>query len=119
MVGDIIVKFHSWRDAYLFLLNHANFSCLNCKYGGHNLDLSVDHTDSEYVHLFCTEAIAMVRLDYSFVCSKWVHEDNDKTALGTVDCYSWDLPDEVIEIIEKNDKKWSIDELEELIHEYG
>ena len=115
----VIVKFKSWRDAYLFLLNHANFSCLNCKYGGHNLDLSVDHTDSEYVHLFCKDAIAMVRLDYSFVCSKWVHEDNDKTALDTVDCYSWDLPDEVIEIIEKNDKKWGIDELEELIHEYG
>ncbi len=112
-----MVRFKSWRDAYIFLKKYGNFSCLNCKYSNHNLDTDKEHSDSEYVHLFCTDALAMVRLDWSFVCSNWVHEDTGATAEDVKECYSWNLPDEVIDIIENSEKRWSIDEIEELINE--
>lgn len=114
-----MVEFKSWRDSYLFLKNYGNFTCLNCKHSNHNLDTNVEHTDSEYVHLFCTEWISMVRLDFQFVCSRWKDRENGK---GLKDygegCDMWNLSDGVLNIIEdKRNGKWSIEEIEELINE--
>lgn len=76
-----------------------------------------EHRDSEYVHIFCQDALAMVRLDWSFVCKNWIHEDTGATAEDMGDCTMWNLPDEVIEIIENSCDRWSIEEIEELINE--
>ena len=114
-----MVQFKSWRDAYIFLKKYGNFTCLNCKHSSHNLDTDIEHTDSEYVHLFCTEWISMVRLDFQFVCSKWKHQDTGKELKDLGEhCYSWNLSDSVIDTIEdEKNGKWSIEEIEALINE--
>ena len=114
-----MVQFKSWRDAYIFLMKYGNFTCLNCKHSNHNLDTDLEHTDSEYVHLFCTEWISMVRLDFQFCCSKWKHQDTGKELKDYGEhCYSWNLSDSVIDTIEdEKNGKWSIEEIEELIYE--
>ena len=115
-----MVQFASWRDAYLFLRDYANFSCLNCKYSNHNLDVNEEHTDHEYVTVFCKDAMAMVRMDFQFVCGRWVHQDNGKTVEDIKDCFSWNLPQEVIDIIENESdgKYWSIEDIEGVIKDY-
>lgn len=110
-----MVEFKSWRDTYLFLLKYGKFSCLNCKYGGHNLDLNANNSDFEYSHKFCTEWIAMVDFAFQFVCEKWTDEDGN-TVKGREDECAFNLPDKVIEKI--SDGKWSFEEIEELVNEY-
>ena len=114
-----MVQFKSWRDAYLFLLNYGNFSCLNCKYGGHNLDLDVEHSDVEYTHHFCSKTISMVRFDFQFVCGQWVSDKDGSmiTDYDMDDC-AFDLADEVIKEI-SNGEKWSFEEIKELVNEHG
>ena len=114
-----MVQFKSWRDAYLFLKEYGNFTCLNCRHSNHNLDTAIEHTDSEYVHLFCTEWISMVRLDFQFCCSKWEHKETGKSLddYGE-DCYIWNIPSSVIDAIEdEKNGQWTIQEIEELIDE--
>lgn len=110
-----MVEFKSWRDAYLFLKNYGNFTCLNCEHSSHNLDTDSEHTDSEYIHLFCMEWVSMVRLDFQFCCSKWKHEENGKVLEDYgEDCYLWSISEDIIDSLE-NGKKWSIEEIEEEI----
>ena len=96
-----MVKFKSWRDSYLFLKEYGSFTCLQCKGCNHNLDMSVEHSDSEYARFFCTKTISMVRLDFQFVCPEWENENGDK------------ITDE-----DEKNGEWSIDEIRELVNEY-
>ena len=110
-----MVEFKSWRDAYIFLKDYCNASCLNCFYGGARVDLSEEHTDSEYVHLFCTENISMVRLDMMVCCAKWEHQETRKNLKDYGDKPVWNLTDEVIDKIDETGVKLSIDEIREII----
>ena len=113
-----MVKFESWKDAYLFMREYGNFTCLNCKFGGtHNLDTESEHSDSYYAQLFCTEWVAMVRLDFQFVCEKWKHQDSGETLEGNLDCDTWNIPSSVAEEIDKDGKKWTFEEIEVLVNE--
>lgn len=117
----VVVNFKSWRDAYLFLKNYGNFTCLNCKSSSHNLDVEIEHSDSEYAMLFCSKTISMVRLDFQFCCREWEHEKTGETLKDLLEkgCdYSWDLSDEVIDKIEDGNL-WSFEEIEEVVKEYA
>ena len=107
-----MVEFKSWRDTYLFLLNYGKFSCLNCKYGGHNLDLDAENSEFAYSHNFCVEHLGMVDFAFQFVCAKWVGENGE--TLDMDEC-AFDLPDEVIDKIRVG--KWSFEEIRDLIEE--
>lgn len=111
-----IVEFKSWRDTYLFLLNYGTFSCLNCKYCGHNLDLSADNSEFAYSHHFCSEWVSMVDFNFQFVCEKWT-DTNGNNLQGREDECVFNLSDEVIKKLSSMDKKWSFEEIEELIYE--
>ena len=112
-----MVQFKTWRDTYLFLLNYGKFSCLNCKYGGHNLDLDADNGDYAYSHHFCTEHIAMIDFKFQFVCEKWT-DDKGNTVKGKEDECVFNLPEEVLNTIIDNDKRWTFEEIERLVDEY-
>ena len=112
------MEFETWRDCYLFLLNYGKFSCLNCKYGGHNLDLDVENSEFAYSHNFCIEHIAMVDFAFQFVCEKWTDKDGN-TVKGREDECAFDLPDEVIDAItDERNGKWTFEEIERLVNEY-
>ena len=109
-----MVEFKSWRDYYIFLKDYCNFSCLNCYYSGAGVDLSKEHTDSEYAYLFCMESISMVRLDLMSLCAKWVDEDTGKSLEEYGDAPLFKLSDDVINKLNETNKKWTIDELRAL-----
>ena len=109
-----MVAFKSWRDGYLFIKKYATFSCLNCQYSSSNLDMSAEHTDAEYVHLFCSKSLDMVRLDYMFVCSKW---ENDGECIDA-DEDLWKLDERVVDELERMDQKVSIDDVDRLVKKY-
>lgn len=113
-----MVEFKTWKDNYIFLRDFGNCTCLNCHYGGTSYtDDTEEHTDSEYAHLFCTESITMVRLDLMMVCANWKHEE---TGIGIEDIGEnnmWKLTDEEIDILDESDKKWSIEEIRELVND--
>lgn len=111
-----MVEFKSWRDYYIFLKDYCNFSCLNCYYGGTHVDLSKEHTDSEYAHVFCRESISMVRLDLMSLCAKWVDEDTGKSLEEFIDAPLFELSDDVINKLDETGKKWTIDELRALLN---
>ena len=111
-----MVEFKSWRDTYLFLLNYGKFSCLNCKYGGHNWDLTADNSEFAYSHHFCVEWVAMIDFAFQFVCEKWI-DDEGNTVEGKEDECAFNLPQEVLDVIVKDDKKWTFEEIEELVNE--
>ena len=114
-----MVRFKSWRDTYLFLKNYGNFTCLNCKYGKHNLDLSIEHSDMDYASLFCRKTISMVRLDFQFCCDKW--EDNETGEVITDfdgNCDVWKIPNDLLEILDDESKEWSIEEIEGVLKDY-
>jgi hypothetical protein len=118
-----MVKFKSWKDAYLFLKEYGNFSCLNCKGSNHNLDTDIEHTDTEYARFFCSTTVAMVRLDYQFYCRYWRHKDTGESIEDLVSkgCeHTWNLPRDVIDFIEDegNKRLWSVDEIRGLIENY-
>ena len=111
-----MTKFKSWRDFYIFLKDYCKFSCLNCYYGGARIDLSEYHEDGEYARLFCTENISMVRLDFQTICTKWEHEKTRKPLEEFYDKESmFDFSDEIVEILSDDSKKWSIEEIRELL----
>ena len=112
-----MVQFKTWRDTYLFLLNYGKFSCLNCKYGGHNLDLDVENSEFAYSHNFCTEHIAMIDFAFQFVCEKWTDEDGN-TVKGRENECVFNLSDSIIETLVDEDKKWTFEEIKELVNEY-
>lgn len=109
-----MVQFKTWRDYYIFIKDYCNFSCLNCYYGGVNVDLSKDHTDSEYAYLFCRESINMVRLDMMSLCGKWRHEDTGKSLEEYGDTPIFNLTDEQINTLNNRIEKWTISEVKEL-----
>lgn len=113
-----MVMFESWKDNYIFLRDYGNATCLNCHYGGATYtDDSETHTDSEYAHLFCIESISMVRLDLMMVCAKWRHQDTGKSIEDIQEEQFWNLPSQVIDRLDEDDKKWTINEIKELINE--
>ena len=112
-----MVQFKTWRDTYLFLLNYGKFSCLNCKYGGHNLDLDVENSEFAYSHNFCTEHIAMIDFAFQFVCGKWTDKDGN-TVEGREDECAFDLPQKVLDVLIDEDKRWTFEEIEELVNEH-
>ncbi len=114
----VVVNFKSWRDCYLFLKNYGNFTCLNCKGSSHNLDTDIEHTDSEYARFFCSKTVAMVRLDFQFVCSQWEHKDTNESLKDLADkgCEeTWNISDRALEILDQGDRKWSFEEIKELV----
>ena len=111
-----MVRFSTWRDAYVFLKDYCNCSCLNCIYCGSNLDLNGEHKDIEYVSIFCRNTIAMVRLDHLILCVEWTGEDG-KTLKDYGDSTMYGLNDVVIDKLNESDKKWTIDEIREVINE--
>lgn len=114
-----MVMFKSWRDNYIFLRDYGEASCLNCHYGGAEYtDDFESHTDSEYAHLFCRESISIVRLDLMMVCAKWRCNDTGKSLEEIGEDNFWKLPSQVIDILDKDDKRWTINEVRELINEY-
>ena len=109
-----MVAFKGWRDAYLFMKEYGNFTCLNCDYGGHsNLDTESEHSDGYYARLFCSNWMSMVRLDYQFICEKW--KKGDDTLDGKMECDTWNIPSKVADIIDSSDKKWTFEEIKELV----
>lgn len=75
----------------------------------------MEHTDSEYAYLFCTESSTMIRLDLMMVCSKWRHQDTGIGIEDIDDDEMWDLSDKVIELLDGSDKRWTIEEIKELV----
>lgn len=111
-----MVMFKTWKDNYIFLRDYASASCLNCAYGGTQYtDDSETHTDTEYAHLFCRESICMVRLDLMTLCAKWRHQDTGLVIEDIEEENMWKLSDKVIDALDEDDKRWSIEEVRELI----
>ena len=111
-----MVEFQSWRDFYIFLRDYCNFSCLNCYYGGSDVDLNKEHTDSEYAHVFCKESISMVRLDLMSLCVNWHDKDTGKSLKEFGDARLFDLTDGQLDALNNRTEKWSIDEVRALIN---
>lgn len=113
------MRFKSWKDNYIFLRDYGNCNCLNCYYGGAvYTDDSETHTDTEYAHLFCRESISMVRLDFMIVCAKWRHQDTGKSIEEVKEDDMWLLSSEVIDILDKDNREWSIEDIKRLVNEH-
>lgn len=111
-----MVRFKTWKDNYIFLRDYCNCSCLNCIYGGTKYtDDSETHSNIDYIHIFCMESLLMMRLDVRFVCAKWRHQNTGKCLEDYNNEDMWNLTDEVIDILDKDYREWSIDEVKELI----
>ena len=109
-----MVEFVSWRDTYLFLLNYGRFSCLNCKYGGHNLDLTADNSEFAYSHHFCSKWVSMVDFSFQFLCEKWT-DDKGNTVDGKENECAFNLSQTVLDVLVNEDKKWTFEEIKELV----
>ena len=111
------MEFKSWRDYYIFIKDYAKYSCLNCEYSGHELDLSEHQSDTAYSHHFCAYWMAMRRWDMQmFVCRHWKHKDTGKQLSehdGDEEVFT--IPASVMEKLHETDKKWSIEEIKELL----
>ena len=107
-----MVRFRSWKDQYIFLRDYGNCTCLNCHYGGaDHFDDSETHRDSEYALLFCRESISMVRFDMMVVCAKWRHKDTGKSIEEFSGDNMWNLTEDQLDLLDKDDKEWSIEEI--------
>lgn len=108
------MMFKSWRDYYIFIRDYAKYSCLNCKYCGCDVDVDDEsNTDSTYVYHFCAYHMAMVRWDLqSFLCQYWISKDGERLP---DDDTLFDLSEHILKKLEKGDKKWSIEEIRELL----
>ena len=111
-----IVEFKTWRDSYLFLKEYGSFTCLQCTGCNHNLDTSVEHSDFEYSHFFCTKQVAIVDFYFQFTCREWENENGDKITDDDMDKCMFNIPLEVIDKLEG--KRWTFEEIKELIDEY-
>lgn len=110
-----MVEFKSWKDTYMFLLKYGKFSCLNCKKGGHNLDLTADNSEFTYSHLFCNEWVSMVDFAFQFVCERWTDGETSMDDVDKSEC-PFDLSDEVLEVLsDPNNGKWTIEEVDRLV----
>ena len=110
-----MVEFKTWKDAYIFLKDYCNASCLNCFYNGSKVDLSEEHEDIEYVRVFCRENISMVRLDKGLICcAKWEHKESRKTIEEMGDAPLWNLSEKVLEMLDNGGKR-TIDEIKEIV----
>ena len=107
------MKFKSWKDFYLFVREFAKYSCLNCKYGSSKkLEFESDN-DIGYCNHFCAYWVAMVRWDLQpFVCKHW--ESNDGVELPEDD-ELLTLSEHILKKLEKGNRKWSIDDVKELL----
>ena len=112
-----MVQFASWKDSYLFLKEFGSFTCLQCSGCNHNLDTSVEHTDGEYARFFCIETISMVRLDYMFTCSYWKGKDGKTIDESDMDKCIFNLSADVLEKLDVEDKKWTIEEIRQLVED--
>ena len=107
------MKFKSWRDYYIFVKDFAKYSCLNCRHCGKHLNLDEEHSDTAYSNHFCIHWVAMVRWDLQgFVCSHWESSDGDKLP---DDDTLFNLGEHILKKLEKGNRKWSIEEIKELI----
>ena len=102
-----MVRFKSWDDCYLFMRDYGKFTCLNCDHSGANLDAIEQR-------IFCSEWIAMVELQFQFVCDKWSQGDEVITD-ENMDCPMWDLSEDILKTLEETDKEWTIEEIKELV----
>lgn len=110
-----MIEFKTWRDSYIFLKDYATCSCLNCVHTKADLDLSVDHSDSEYARHFCTHHIAMVNLSFMTVCQNW-EDENGNTIASKGDEKVWKLSEEEMNLLLAEDGKlWGIDEIKEFL----
>lgn len=102
------MRFESWEDFNKFLREYARCSCLNCYYGG------VKELDSQ--RIFCLHHIAMVELSLQICCGEWRSNDGLKSLEDYGEDTVWLLSDDIIELLE-TDKKWTYDEIIEVINE--
>ena len=110
-----MVEFKTWRDAYIFLKDYCNASCLNCHYNGSKVDLSKENEDIKYVRVFCLENISMVRLDKGLICcAKWEHKESRDTVKDKGDMPLWNLSDAVLEKLDDGERR-TIEEIKEII----
>ena len=89
-----MVKFNDWKDFVWFVSNYRNFSCLNCAYGGKQVEPSQ--------FLFCIRTISMVDFRFFCLCAEWKSE-NGKSLEDYKDCPMWNLSDSIIEKLENGD----------------
>lgn len=108
------MKFKSWRDFYIFVRDYAKYSCLNCQFCGKNLDVDDESLkDGDYARHFCSYFMAMVRWDIQpFVCVNWKSEDGDPLP---EDDDLFLLDEHILKKLEKGSRKWSIEEIRELL----
>ena len=111
------MEFKTWRDSYLFLKEYGSFTCLQCRGSHHNLDLNTEHTDLEYGRFFCSKTVSMVRLDFQFTCHYW-EDENGETIQGHEDDCIFNIPSDLIDKLEVKGKKWTFEEVKELIGDY-
>ena len=111
------MKFISWRDYYIFLRDYVNYSCLNCQYGGNNLNIDEEHSDIDYATVFCKFNISMVRFDFQTLCIEW--EDNEGHTLPVEDGWNYKFSEKVLEVFESDDSKgWTIEDIREVIENH-
>ena len=107
------MNFKSWKDYYLFVKEFVKYSCLNCRYGTSNGVEPISSKDIAFASHFCTYYVAMVRWDLQgFICQNWESYDGetlpDDDELFTID-------EHILKKLEKGNKKWSIEEIRELL----
>ena len=112
-----MVRFKSWKDSYLFLKEFGLFTCLQCTGCNHNLDTSMEHSDFEYSHFFCSKQIAMVDFYFQFTCREWENEDGKKITEDDMDKCIFKIPSEVIENLDDN-KEYTIEDIRGLVNGY-
>lgn len=108
------MKFKSWRDYYLFIKEFAKYSCINCKHSSADIiDTSVEHSDGDYARHFCAYHMAMVRWDLQgFLCSHWSSIDDESLPNDDV---LFTIDEHILKKLEKGNRKWSIEEIKELL----
>jgi len=74
------MKFKNWKEAYQYILDNTEKSCLNCKYGTDGARDIKDNTCRQFI--FCTKALLMADLNMNTVCpNDWEereHSDNEE-----------------------------------------
>ena len=108
-----MVGFKTWKDLHLFIKEYANCSCLNCYYSGEK----DANEKTGYSRVFCLHHIAMVELAFQFCCGEWKDRETGKSLEDYMDQDLWNLSDEIIDKINGEDKRWSFEEIRELVDE--
>ena len=60
------MKFENWKEAYQYILDNTDKSCLNCRFGTNGKKDIENDTCSPFV--FCTKTIQMANLNFGVVC---------------------------------------------------